>query len=55
MKIKIGGASLDHDLRRIEAAAAHLAGSDHLAVDAMNTYQPGMSLTAATALTRFGL
>jgi D(-)-tartrate dehydratase len=50
VKIKIGGAPLDHDLRRIEAAAAHLVGSEHLAVDAMNTYNPDMSLTAATAL-----
>jgi L-alanine-DL-glutamate epimerase-like enolase superfamily enzyme len=55
VKIKIGGAPLDHDLRRIEAAAAHLADSGHLAVDAMNTYNPDMSLTAATALARFGL
>jgi L-alanine-DL-glutamate epimerase-like enolase superfamily enzyme len=54
-KIKIGGVSLDHDLRRIETAAAHLAGSGHLAVDAMNTYGPGMSLNTATALARFGL
>jgi L-alanine-DL-glutamate epimerase-like enolase superfamily enzyme len=54
-KIKIGGVSLDHDLRRIETAAAHLAGSGHLAVDAMNTYDPGMSLNTATALARFGL
>jgi D(-)-tartrate dehydratase len=49
-KIKIGGAFLDHDLRRIEAAATHLAGTGHLAVDAMNAYDPGTSLTAATAL-----
>lgn len=55
VKIKIGGAGLDHDLRRIEAAAAQLAGSEHLAVDAMNTYDPGLSLTAAAALARFGL
>src|SRR5215469_5397796 len=54
VKIKIGSASLDHDLRRIEAAAAHLTGSGHLAVDAMNAYDPGMSLTAARALARFG-
>lgn len=54
-KIKIGSASLDEDLRRIEAAATHLADSGHLAVDAMNAYDPGMSLTAATALARFGL
>lgn len=55
VKIKIGGASLEHDLLRIEAAAAPLAGSEHLAVDAMHAYDPGMSLTAATALARFGL
>jgi D(-)-tartrate dehydratase len=55
-KIKIGGgASLDDDLRRIEAAAAHLDGSVHLAVDAMNSYDQVTALTAATALTRFGL
>jgi D(-)-tartrate dehydratase len=55
VKIKIGSAPLEHDLRRIEAAAAHLAGSEHLAVDAMNTYTPDMSLTAAAALAHFGL
>ena len=55
VKIKIGGAPLDHDLRRIEVAAAHLAGHGHLAVDAMNNYRPGMSLTAASALARLGL
>jgi L-alanine-DL-glutamate epimerase-like enolase superfamily enzyme len=54
-KIKIGGAPLDQDLRRVEAAAAQLAGSGHLAVDAMNTYTPGQALTAAAALARFGL
>ena len=56
VKIKIGGgASLDDDLRRIEAAAAHLDGSGHLAVDAMNSYQPATALAAATALAGFGL
>ena len=55
VKIKIGAVSLDHDLRRIEAAAAQLADSEHLAVDAMNTYGPDMSVAAATALARFGL
>jgi D(-)-tartrate dehydratase len=54
VKIKIGGAPLDQDLRRIEAAA-HLAGRERLAADAMNRYDPGMSLTAAAALARFGL
>jgi D(-)-tartrate dehydratase len=55
VKIKIGAAPLDHDLRRIEAAAAQLTGSEYLAVDAMNTYDPDTSLTAASALARFGL
>ncbi|MGH3292995.1 MAG: enolase C-terminal domain-like protein [Trebonia sp.] len=55
VKIKIGGSPLDQDLRRIEAAAAHLAGPGHLAVDAMNAYDPGTSLAAATALAGFGL
>ena len=55
VKIKIGAVSLAHDLRRIEAAAAQLADSEHLAVDAMNTYGPDMSVAAATALARFGL
>ena len=55
-KIKIGGgASLDDDLRRIDAAAAHLDGSGHLAVDAMNSYDPGTALAAAAALARLGL
>jgi L-alanine-DL-glutamate epimerase-like enolase superfamily enzyme len=44
VKIKIGAAPLDHDLRRIEAAAAQLTGSEYLAVDAMNTYDPDMSV-----------
>jgi hypothetical protein len=55
VKIKIGAAPLDHDLRRIEAAAAQLTGSEYLAVDAMNTYDPDTSPTAASALARFGL
>jgi D(-)-tartrate dehydratase len=54
-KIKIGGAPLDQDLRRIETAAAHLNSSGHLAVDAMNAYDPDTAFTAATALARFGL
>lgn len=55
VKIKIGAAPLDHDLRRIEAAAACLASSDHLAVDALNAYDPARALAAAAALARFGL
>ena len=55
VKIKIGGAPLDQDLRRVETAAGQLAGSGKLAVDAMNTYDPGMALSAAAALAGFGL
>jgi D(-)-tartrate dehydratase len=54
-KIKIGAAGLDADLRRIEAAAAQLASSGHLAVDAMNSYAPDAALAAAAALAEFGL
>jgi len=54
-KIKIGGTALDQDLRRIEAAAAPLAGYGQLAVDAMNTYRLSQALTAAAALADFGL
>lgn len=39
----------------MEVAAAQLAGSGHLAVDAMNAYSPEQSLAAAAALDRFGL
>jgi L-alanine-DL-glutamate epimerase-like enolase superfamily enzyme len=54
-KIKIGAARMEEDLRRIETATAHLADSGHLAVDAMNAYDPGTSLTAASALSHFDL
>jgi D(-)-tartrate dehydratase len=53
-KIKIGGAPLDTDLGRIEAAAK-LLPADHLAVDAMNTYDPESSVAAASALAPHGL
>ncbi|MBM2769550.1 enolase C-terminal domain-like protein [Burkholderia anthina] len=54
-KIKIGGADLDRDRRRIEAAAGCLAGSAHLAVDAMNTYDAASGRAAAAMLAPFGL
>lgn len=54
-KIKIGTATLDQDLRRVESSAACLPDSGHLAVDAMNVYDPETALSAATALSRFGL
>jgi D(-)-tartrate dehydratase len=54
-KIKIGGASLAQDRRRIEAAAAVLGGASHLAVDAMNGYDAETSMAAAAALRPLGL
>jgi len=49
-KIKIGSADFDQDRRRIDAAAAQLAGYSHLAVDAMNRYQRDSVLAAAQGL-----
>ncbi|KUY99494.1 MULTISPECIES: enolase C-terminal domain-like protein [unclassified Burkholderia] len=54
-KIKIGGADVDHDKRRIEAAAACLADSSHLAVDAMNAYDATSGRAAAAMLAPFEL
>lgn len=54
-KIKIGGAGLDQDRRRIEVAARQLADSGHLAVDAMNSCHAGSGLTTAAMLAPFGL
>ena len=54
MKIKIGGAPLAQDLKRIDRALAHLA-ADRLAVDAMNAYDLDGALAAATALAPLGL
>jgi D(-)-tartrate dehydratase len=53
-KIKIGSASLAHEIKRIEAATRLLLG-DRLAVDAMNAYDSGNSLAAASALAAHGL
>jgi hypothetical protein len=54
-KIRIGGTSLAQDLGRNAAAATHLAGSENLAVDAMNTYNHETALIAAEAPARFRL
>ena len=40
IKIKIGGATLLQDLKRIEAAARLLPDASHLAVDAIYSYTP---------------
>ena len=54
-KMKIGGAGLDEDRRRIEAAAAQLPGARNLAVDAMNAYDAETGAEAAAMLSPFGL
>ncbi|KWF06789.1 enolase C-terminal domain-like protein [Burkholderia pseudomultivorans] len=54
-KIKIGGVDPDLDRRRIDAAAAQLADSSHLAVDAMNGYEATTAPAAATMLAPFDL
>jgi L-alanine-DL-glutamate epimerase-like enolase superfamily enzyme len=54
-KIKIGGAPLVRDLRRIEAAARILGGGGHLAVDAMYAYTSSTGIEAADALGPLGL
>lgn len=55
VKIKIGGRSLAEDCRRIEAVLSLLPGGNHLAVDAMNRYDPESALRAAEALAPYGL
>jgi L-alanine-DL-glutamate epimerase-like enolase superfamily enzyme len=55
VKIKIGGAPLVQDLKRIEAAARLLPDAGHLAVDAIYAYTATSALDAAAALAPFGL
>ena len=55
IKIKIGGADLDADRRRIETVLARLPTDAGLAVDAMNAYGPGSAQAAARALSGYGL
>jgi D(-)-tartrate dehydratase len=55
VKIKIGGAPLQQDLRRIEAVARLLPAADHLAVDAIYAYTRTTSIQAAAALRPLGL
>ena len=50
IKIKIGGADLDADRRRIETVLARLPTDAGLAVDAMNAYGPGSAQAAARAV-----
>ena len=55
VKIKIGGAPLLQDLKRIDAAARILPDAGHLAVDAIYSYTPTNSIEAADALAPLGL
>ena len=55
VKIKIGGAPLLQDLKRIEAAARVLSDASHLAVDAIYSYTPTSSIEAADMLAPLGL
>jgi D(-)-tartrate dehydratase len=55
VKIKIGGLPLTEDLKRIEAVLSLLPGADHLAVDAMNRYDPDQAVRAAYAMAPYGL
>jgi len=55
VKIKVGGAGLDVDCMRIEAAASRLSGTDCLAVDAMNLYDQNTALQAAAKLAPYKL
>jgi L-alanine-DL-glutamate epimerase-like enolase superfamily enzyme len=54
VKIKIGGAPVDDDRKRIEAAL-ELLPADRLAVDAMNAYDGAQSVDVARALAQYGL
>jgi D(-)-tartrate dehydratase len=55
IKIKIGGRTLGEDLKRIEAVLSLLSGGEHLAVDAMNCYDPETALQVAKALAPYRL
>jgi L-alanine-DL-glutamate epimerase-like enolase superfamily enzyme len=55
VKIKVGGAALAEDLRRLECALAVLPDSGHLAVDANAKFQRDDALTYAKALAPFEL
>jgi L-alanine-DL-glutamate epimerase-like enolase superfamily enzyme len=55
VKIKIAGAPLGEDLKRIEAVLELLPDGGHLAVDAMNRYTPDRALEAAATLAPYRL
>ncbi len=55
VKMKIGGASLDEDLRRIEAVLTVVGDGEHLAVDANGRFDLETALTYAKALAPYRL
>lgn len=55
MKIKVGGASMDEDVRRVEAALEIVADSGHLAVDANAGFDRSRALAYAQALAPYRL
>jgi L-alanine-DL-glutamate epimerase-like enolase superfamily enzyme len=55
VKIKIGSAKLDQDLRRIDAVLKLLPSADCLAVDAMNRYDAATALEMTRRLASLGL
>jgi L-alanine-DL-glutamate epimerase-like enolase superfamily enzyme len=55
VKIKIGGASLADDLRRIEEVLSLVGGGDHLAVDANGHFDLDAALEYGNALGPYGL
>jgi L-alanine-DL-glutamate epimerase-like enolase superfamily enzyme len=55
VKMKIGGAPLDEDLRRIEAVLEVVGAGDRLAVDANGRFDLATALAYADALAPYGL
>jgi L-alanine-DL-glutamate epimerase-like enolase superfamily enzyme len=55
IKIKVGGAAIPDDLKRIETAIGLMAGPDHLAVDANAAFSPARARDYARALGPIGL
>jgi L-alanine-DL-glutamate epimerase-like enolase superfamily enzyme len=55
VKMKIGGASLDEDVRRIEAVLEVVGSGDHLAVDANGRFDLETALAYADALKPYNL
>jgi L-alanine-DL-glutamate epimerase-like enolase superfamily enzyme len=55
IKIKVGGAAIPDDLKRIETAIGLMAGADHLAVDANAAFSNDRMRNYAGALAPFGL